>query len=156
VAALTTLCRDETIVRWTNVPTGYTESMAKARIAEADTERQAGRALILAVADAATDEALGACDLRIHDAGHAEIAYMLGAHARGRGVMTRAVLLISRWAIEQLNIQKIEILAHPDNLASIAVAERAGFQTEDVRRLYHGKKGRAEDRVVFTITAGES
>jgi len=97
VAALTTLCRDETIVRWTNVPTGYTESMAKARIAEADTERQAGRALMLAVADAATDEALGACDLRIHDAGHAEIAYMLGAHARGRGVMTRAVLLISRW-----------------------------------------------------------
>jgi RimJ/RimL family protein N-acetyltransferase len=154
--ALAALGQDEAIVRWTNVPAAYTESMASARITEAEAERQAGRALILAVADADSDELLGACDLRIHDVGYAEIAYMLGAHARGRGVMTRAVKLISNWAIEQLNIQHLEILAHPQNLASIAVAERAGFRRqESVRRLYRVKKGRAEDRVVLSLVAGE-
>jgi hypothetical protein len=39
--ALTALCQDETIVRWTNVPAGYTEEMAHARIAEAESERRA-------------------------------------------------------------------------------------------------------------------
>jgi RimJ/RimL family protein N-acetyltransferase len=81
---------------------------------------------------------------------------MLGAHARGRGVMTRAVRLISRWAIEQLNIQHLEILAHPQNLSSVAVAERAGFHREEgVRRLYRVKKGHAEDRVVLSLVVGE-
>lgn len=154
--ALAALCQDEAIIRRTNVPPGYTESMASARITEAEAERQAGRALILAVADAHTDELLGACDLRIHDVGYAEIAYMLGAHARGRGVMTRAVKLISQWAIERLDSQHLEILAHPQNLSSIAVAERAGFHRgEGVRRLYGVKKGHAEERVVLSMVVGE-
>jgi RimJ/RimL family protein N-acetyltransferase len=154
--ALTALCQDETIVRWTNVPPDYTVDMASARITEAEAEREAGRALILAVVGADTDALLGACDLRIHDVGYAEVAYMLGAHARGRGVITRAVLLVSRLAIEQLRIQHLEILAHPQNLASIAVAERAGFRREELRRLYRVKKGRAEDRVVFSLSLDES
>ena len=87
-SALTALCQDEVIVRWTNVPAGYTEDMARARIAEAEAERQAGRALVLAVVDADTDELIGACDLRLaaSDPHHAEIAYMLDAQVRGRGV----------------------------------------------------------------------
>lgn len=65
--------------------------MARARISEAEAERRAGRALILAVVDAGTDQLLGACDLRIESYGRAEVGYMLGADARGRGAMTKAV-----------------------------------------------------------------
>jgi RimJ/RimL family protein N-acetyltransferase len=153
--ALTALCQNETIVLWTNVPAGYTERMARARIQQAEADRQAGRALILAVVDADTDELLGACDLRIamNDSHHAEIAYMLDAAARGRGLMTRAVRLVSRWAIEELGMAQIEIFAHPKNLASIAVAERAGFTRESLLRGYRVKKGRREDRVALSLTA---
>jgi RimJ/RimL family protein N-acetyltransferase len=120
-AALAALCQDETIVHWTNVPAEYTEHMAHARIAEAEADREAGRALILAVVDADTDEPLGACDLRLaeNDPHQAEVAYMLAEAARGRGVMTRAVRLLSRWAIEELGVAQVEIFAHPENLASI-------------------------------------
>jgi len=152
---LTALCRDETIVRWTNVPTGYTESMARARVAEAEADRQAGRALVLSVVDAETDDVLGACDLRLaaNDPHHAEIAYMLAAQARGRGVMTQAVKLVSRWAIQELGVAHIEIFAHPENLPSIAVAERAGFTRESLLPGYRVKKGRREDRIVLSLTA---
>jgi RimJ/RimL family protein N-acetyltransferase len=64
-AALAALCQDETIVRWTNVPGSYTEHIARARITEAEADRQAGRALVLAVVATDTDELLGACDLRL-------------------------------------------------------------------------------------------
>jgi RimJ/RimL family protein N-acetyltransferase len=154
-AALAALCQDETIVRWTNVPAGYTEHMARARITEAEADRRAGRALVLAVVDTDTDELLGACDLRIaeKDSHQAEVAYMLGGRARGRGVMTQAVRLLSRWAIEELGVAQVEIFAHPENLASIAVAERAGFVRECLLRGYRVKKGRREDRVALSLTA---
>jgi [ribosomal protein S5]-alanine N-acetyltransferase len=153
-AVLTALCQDATIVRWTNVPAGYIEQMAHARIAQAEAERRAGRALILAVVDAQTDEVLGACDLRLpaDDRTRAEVGYMLGVHARGRGVMTRAVKLISRWAIEQLGVKRVQILAHPENRASIGVAERAGFQRDGILRRYREKEGRREDRLAFSMT----
>lgn len=152
-AALTALCQDETIVRWTNVPAGYTEEMAHARIAEAESERRAGRALILAVVDAESDEVLGACDLRLlpHRPKHAEVGYMLGVHARGRGVMTRAVKLVSRWAIEQLGVKRVQILAHPENRASIGVAERAGFRQDAILQ-HREKEGRREDRLALSMT----
>jgi RimJ/RimL family protein N-acetyltransferase len=79
------------------VPGGYTEHAARARIAEAEADRQAGWALVLAVVDARTDDVLGARDLRLaaNDPHCAEIAYMLDAGARGRGLMTQAVRLLS-------------------------------------------------------------
>lgn len=39
-AALAVMCRDDTIVRWTRVPDGYTEQMARARTAWAEPEAQ--------------------------------------------------------------------------------------------------------------------
>jgi ribosomal-protein-alanine N-acetyltransferase len=150
---LAVLCQDDAIVRWTNVPAGYTEQMARARIAEAESDRYAGRALILAVVDAATDDVLGACDLRLipDDPDHAEVGYMLDARARGQGVMIRAVRLISQWAIKELGIERVQIFAHPENHASIAVAERAGFEREGILPRYREKNGRREDRLALFI-----
>ena len=155
VPSLAAVCQDETIVRWTNVPAGYTEEAARARVAQAEAERQAGRALLLAVVGAEDGELLGACDLRLasDDPARAEVAYMLGAHARGSGVMTRAVRLMAGWAIGHLGIERVDALAHPDNLASIAVARRAGFTEEGLLRSYRLKGGRREDRVILSLRA---
>jgi RimJ/RimL family protein N-acetyltransferase len=155
--ALAALCRDETIVRWTNVPADYTKHMARARVTEAEAERRAGRGLILAVVDARTDDVLGACDLRVTpgEPSVAEVGYMLAEHARGKGVMIRAVQLLSRWAINRLGIDRVLILIHPENRASSAVAEGAGFKREGVLPCYREKKGNREDRVVFSMRAGE-
>lgn len=154
--ALTELCQDEAIVRWTSVPADYTLDMARTRVARAEAERLAGRALILAVVGSSSD-VLGACDLLViaDDPKRAEVAFMLGAHARGRGVMTRAVRLISRWGIEQLGIERLEVLAHPENGASIAVAKRAGFTEEGLLRGYRVKKARREDRIVLSLLAAD-
>jgi RimJ/RimL family protein N-acetyltransferase len=156
-AALAAICRDDVILRWTRVPDGYTEQMARDRTARAESERRAGSALLLAVVTAQTDELLGACDLRLapQDPGRAEISYMLGAHARGRGVMARAGALLARWAIEELGVARVEGFAHPANAASIAVLRRADFTEEGLLRAYRVKHGRRDDRVVFSLVAGD-
>jgi RimJ/RimL family protein N-acetyltransferase len=41
--------------------------------------------------------------------------------------MTEAVTAVVRWACEMYRIQTLSLWTHPENLASQAVAERAGF-----------------------------
>jgi [ribosomal protein S5]-alanine N-acetyltransferase len=131
--------------------------MALDRIALAESERRAGSALLLAVVTAEADEILGACDLLLapQDPGRGEISYMLGAPARGRGVMARAVVLLARWAIEELRVARVEGFADPANAASIAVLRRAGFTEEGLLRAYRPKHGRRGDRVVFSLVRGD-
>jgi ribosomal-protein-alanine N-acetyltransferase len=141
------------VVRWTDVPGEYPEEEARSWFRRTEAERAAGRGVYLAVVDAQGGELLGACDVRVldYDPGVGELGFFLGSHARGRGIMTRAVGLISRWTFEALGVARVQLLAHPDNEPSIRVAERAGFAREGLLRLYRVKGGGREDRIVFAI-----
>ena len=120
--------------------------------------RSTGSALLYAVCDAQGEQLLGAIDLlfRSSDPAIAEVAYMLGAHARGRGVMTAAVRLICDYAFAELGVRRVELLHHPDNLRSAAVAARADFNREGRLRSYRVKKaGVAEDRIMHALLASD-
>jgi RimJ/RimL family protein N-acetyltransferase len=79
----------------------------------------------LAIADPGTDDLLGVVTVRLREGG--EVGYWLQAAARGSGLMTEAVNAIVRWAVEEHGIRRLTLTAHPDNLASQRVAEKAGF-----------------------------
>jgi RimJ/RimL family protein N-acetyltransferase len=154
-AALADLCRDPDILRWTGVPDDYTPDMAVSRAEKAQQLRLGGTALLYAVCDAQDRRLLGAIDLlfRASDPAIAEVAYMLGAHARGRGVMTAAVRLLCGHAFDQLGVRRVELLHHPDNRSSAAVAARAG---EARLRSYRVKKtGVAEDRLIHSLLGSD-
>ena len=129
VAALTAACQDPEIPRWTLVPAPYTEADARAFIASSEREAAAGKAANLIAVDAADGLLLGSFSLMELDRapGYGEIGYWVAAAARGRGVATRAVRLLTEWAVTELGLTKIEILPHRDNAPSRRVAERAGY-----------------------------
>jgi RimJ/RimL family protein N-acetyltransferase len=77
------------------------------------------------------DEALaGTIDLRFTaeglSPGQVNVAYGLYPYWRGRGLATRAVLLVSRYAASE-GAKEAVIRVEPGNAASAAVARRAGF-----------------------------
>jgi len=157
VAALVDMCRDPEILRWTLVPSGYSDDDAYSRFERVERERVAGRGIYLAVVDAHGDRLLGACDLLISptDPKIGELAYMLSAAARGHGVMTRAVRLIALWGLRAQGLARIEILTHPENERSIAVAQRAGFRREGLLRSYRDRTAGREDRLIFSLLADD-
>ena len=61
------------------------------------------------------------------------VGYWLLPVARGRGLATSAVRLISTWAVRELGIRNLRISAAPDNERSHRVAERSGFRRLDPR-----------------------
>ncbi len=156
-AALVAACRDPEVERWTRVPEGYDEQSAAEWSAEARRQREAGEGIHLVIADAGSDEFLGA--IGIHDIDRAEgrcdIGYYLAPEARGRGAMTRAVRLLSRWAFESLPVDRIEITIEPANAASRAVAERAGYTFEGILRSHTVIKGTRRDMAMYSLLRSE-
>lgn len=87
-----------------------------------------------AIVDVADDSVLGRCALHTQPTyGIAEIAYWLLPAGRGRGVATRAAMAATRWA-HGFGFHRIMLEHSTLNLASCAVAKRAGFPAEGTKR----------------------
>ena len=84
------------------------------------------------------------------------IGYWVAAPARGQGFCTRALRLLSRHALDELQLQRLELITDPDNLASQRVAEKVGYQREGVLRAHlRHPDGRIRDSVMFSLLPGE-
>jgi RimJ/RimL family protein N-acetyltransferase len=60
----------------------------------------------------------------------ADIVYWLLQEARGRGLVTRAVRLLIRWAFDEAGVSKLALYTKVGNDRSDRVAERCGFHFE--------------------------
>ena len=143
---------DPRIPEGTTVPTTFTPAEGLEWI-----ERQWGRAdngdgLSLAIADAGSGEALGLVVLLFRrQPGTVEIGYWLIPRARGRRLALRAVALITRWALTDVGLERIEALVEPANIASRRVLEGAGFHQEGHLRSYLVVgRGRA-DALIYSL-----
>lgn len=128
-----------------------TEAAALAYLAAHEQARRRGEQIELALVD--EDVLLGGVSLNNVDLrqGRAEVGYWLAPHARGRGVATHAVRLITGWAFEVLGIARLELTCGPDNVASQRVAERCGFTREGVMHSHLPFKGGRRDTVLFRL-----
>jgi RimJ/RimL family protein N-acetyltransferase len=84
------------------------------------------------------------------------VGYWVARDARGHGTCTRAVRLLARHGLEELGLQRIDLITDPDNVASQRVAEKVGFQREGVMRAHlRHPDGRIRDSVMFALLPGE-
>ena len=148
-----TATQDPLILHHTHVPAGQSEDDLRRFIDEREPRRLAGDELGFVIAAAGDDAFLGCVSLLRFDwpDRRGEIGYYLAEWGRGRGVMTRAVRLLSRWALEDLGLARLEVIADIDNAPSQAVAERCGFTREGVLRSYEERNGRRVDVVLFSL-----
>jgi RimJ/RimL family protein N-acetyltransferase len=152
VPALVRACADPLTARYTSVPVPYTPEDAAKFVA-------AGRsptALPLAAASPGdADAVLGAVGLHAVSQlrRRAEIGYWTAPWARGRGVATEALSLLSAWALGHLGLRRLDLYAEPENEASHGVAVRAGFERGELVRSGIALRGRRYDVIRFTLRA---
>jgi ribosomal-protein-alanine N-acetyltransferase len=128
--------QDPDIPKGTTVPATFTHAKGLAWIERQWARHDEGTGLSQAIADAVSDEALGAVVLMARKLGSVEIGYWLIPRARGRGFGLRAVGLLARWAVTEAALARVEALVVPDNIASQRVLEKAGFRREGHLRSY--------------------
>jgi RimJ/RimL family protein N-acetyltransferase len=126
---------DEATQRWILLPHPYTEGDALAYCRDYSSKLIAsGRGILWAIQ--LGERVAGFIELKNTDwsAGSSEVGYVTAPWARNRRVMTRAVSEVARWAIEDHGLERIELRIATENVASRAVAERAGFILEGIAR----------------------
>jgi RimJ/RimL family protein N-acetyltransferase len=98
----------------------------------------------------------GSIGMRVNDSGTGHVGYWCAREQRGRGIVPRALRRLCRYGFDDLRLQRLELIADPDNAASQRVAEKVGFQREGVLRshLVH-PDGRRRDSVMFSLLPGE-
>ncbi|MDT5060088.1 MAG: [ribosomal protein S5]-alanine N-acetyltransferase [Acidobacteriota bacterium] len=84
---------------------------------------------------------------------NAYMGYYIGAEYAGQGYMTEAIQLTLRYAFEHLKLHRIEANIQPENIASIALARRAGFVREGYSERYLKICGRWRDHERWAILA---
>lgn len=89
------------------------------------------------------------------DVGEAEVGYIVAPEARGRGVASRALSIVTGWGLDELGLARIELRADLTNPASLKVAERSGYVREGTLRNVHFKAGRRCDMALYSRVAGD-
>jgi RimJ/RimL family protein N-acetyltransferase len=136
----------------------YTEADAWAIHAANERAWEEGTGAEFACTEPDDDEAIvGGASVYDIEAGprRASVGYWTAAHARGRGIATHAVLLLARWAFDDLKIARLQLTCGPDNAASQRVADKAGFTREALLRAHLPFKGGRRDTVVFSLLPEE-
>ena len=154
--AMAAACQDPEIPRWTVVPHHYTERHARDFISGIAAGLEAGRELALGVVDS-DDTVLGAIGMSNFDWADmkGEIGYWMAPEARRRGIGARATRMLAEWAVTKLGLERVELLANPENEGSQRLAERAGFTREGVLRRYRRRHGVREDLVMYSLLADD-
>jgi RimJ/RimL family protein N-acetyltransferase len=139
--AVVAAVQDPEIPRWTRIPKDYTRADWDAFVRRVVAEQAAGEGVSLVVCGA-DDRPLGMVGLHAVDAERTrgELGYWIAREARGRGLAVRALTLLRDWAHETAGVRRLEVLVHPGNAVSRAVARGAGFaETGELRRECHGE-----------------
>lgn len=143
---------DPRIPEGTTVPAVYTPEEGRAFIERQWSRQTTGYGLSLAIADVATDEAVGLIVLMNRPAwGTAALGYWLVPDARSQGRGTRAIRLLSRWTLAETGMARLEARVMPDNEPSLRALRSCGFVTEGVLRSHLYLHGRHHDMVGLSL-----
>jgi len=123
-AAVTEGCQDPDVVRWTTVPTPYTERDARTFVdALVGPGWASDREYTWGIRRAGSDWLVGVVSFRTE---HRDLGFWLAPAARGAGIMHDAVELVVGWAFDR-GAPDVYWECWEGNVGSAAVARAAGF-----------------------------
>ena len=89
------------------------------------------------------------------DGRQVELGYIVHPAARNRGVATRALVLLTRWAFDELGALRAYLYINVENVPSLRVAERAGYVREGLLRSLHLKQDLRGDAELWSRLPGD-
>jgi RimJ/RimL family protein N-acetyltransferase len=139
------------------VPAEFTPAEGLAFIRRQLARVQDGEGVTQAVVDASSGRAIGLMWVAMRPQSHvAGLGYWIVPGERGQGAATSAVRLLVPWALDALDLRRLEAWVVPGNDASVRVLRNAGFEQEGrLRNFLNGPDG-SSDVLVFSIIASKT
>jgi RimJ/RimL family protein N-acetyltransferase len=148
--AVRALLGDPDVLRFTRLPEPPPPDSPRRGSGSTSAARRDGTREGFAVVDDGEFLGLALAPRIEREARTAELGYIVAPGARGRGVATMALRLLTGWAFEELGALRLELLIGVENPASKRVAERNSYRLEGVLRSLHFKQGLREDTEIWS------
>jgi RimJ/RimL family protein N-acetyltransferase len=156
LAGVAGMFEDEGVLRYTRVPDPVPPGWEREWLAFYAEGRREGTRDAFAVVDGEGSFLGLAMGFGIDREGRQlELGYVVAPDARGRGVATRTLELLTEWAFSELEALRIELWISAGNEPSKRVAEKAGYRHEGTLRSYHFKQGRRDDFEIWSRLASD-
>jgi RimJ/RimL family protein N-acetyltransferase len=146
---LAAVAADPDVRRFTRVPDPVPPGFPETWLGRYEEGRREGTREGFAIVDDGEFLGVAVVPRLDHEARTAELGYVVVAEARGRGVATAALRLLTEWAFAA-GMLRIELLISVDNPASKRVAERCGYVREGVLRSAYVKQDVREDTEIWS------
>ena len=142
---------DPDLLRFTRVPVPLPKDFAESWFAGYEEGRRSGTRDAFAILGA-DGTFFGTAVVPAIDRATAtvELGYTIMPAARGRGVATRALGLLTEWAFATLDAKRIELYISPENGASKRIAERNGYRYEGTLRSMYFKQDLRADTEIWS------
>jgi len=152
LVSVAAMFEDEDVLRYTRVPNPVPPGWEREWFEFYEEGRRHGTREAFAVVDAHDGSFLGlGLAFGIDREGRQlELGYVVAPEARGRGVATRTLELLTEWGFGELDALRIELWISTGNDASKHVAKNAGYHHEGTLRSFHFKQGIREDFEVWS------
>jgi RimJ/RimL family protein N-acetyltransferase len=134
-----------------SLPAHPTAQQALEWIHRSRAARAEGKGFSFAIADAESDNAVGAIGLWLRNlsVGRASAGYAVSPAHRGRGIATSALKALTAFAWTIPALYRIELYIEPWNTSSIHVAEASGYQREGLLRSHQEIAGSRRDMQLY-------
>jgi RimJ/RimL family protein N-acetyltransferase len=145
------LTADPDVLRFTRVPDPAPPGFVQTWLAAYEDGRRDGTREAFAIVGEADGAFLGVAVAPQIDrtTRTAELGYVVAPAARGRGVASEALGLMTEWAFA-LGMERLELLISVENEASKRVAARCGYVLEGVLRSHYVKGDLREDTEIWS------
>lgn len=140
-----------------SLPAHHTAQEAMEWVHRQQSRLTEGTGMSFAIADARTDEAVGAIGLWLQylAAGRATAGYSVAATQRRRGLAGSALKALTAFAWTIPTLHRIELHIEPWNVGSIRVAENAGYEREGLLRSHQEIGGARRDMLLHAAIRAE-
>jgi RimJ/RimL family protein N-acetyltransferase len=148
---------DESVKRFTRIPLGADAAFVTSWIDRYENGWDDGSCAGFSIRDAKSDACLGFAAIVSLDleGAEGEIGYMTLPAARGKGVASRSVALLTAWGFGELGLERLELHIDVQNPASEGIARRTGYTLEGLRRSSHVKDGQRADTGIWSRLRGD-
>ncbi|MDI2112311.1 bifunctional GNAT family N-acetyltransferase/(deoxy)nucleoside triphosphate pyrophosphohydrolase [Commensalibacter nepenthis] len=130
IHSIHSLINDWNVVRMlSQVPFPYPKPLLEQWIDLVSKETETGKSYHFTMIDNTNQKIVGCIGLRVDGKDQiGKIGYWIGHKYWGQQIASKALQRVSTWALANLNINYIRATAADDNLASIAVLKKCGYQ----------------------------
>ncbi len=136
---------------------GYSESDVRRWVETSRHDFDADDDFNFVITERGAGAILGACGLNKVDHANrlANLGYWVRATATGNGTATEAAALLAHWALGELGLIRLEVVAATSNRPSQRVAEKLGATREGVARNRFWLGGSVHDAVVYSLVPAD-